>query len=138
MPRPSTEIDTSGINRILRNLPGNRNLVVRVIAFDIQARAQTAAPVDTGALKNSIYTRTERNEPLPDVRGYNPDAGRVELPPVTEPGVAHIGPSVDYGAPVELGMDGRAAQPYLGPAVAAVRGTLERYRDEFARWAEGR
>jgi hypothetical protein len=138
MPRPSVEIDTSGINRILRALPGNRDRVVRAIAFDIQLRAQNVAPVDTGALKNSIYTRTANNEPLPDVSGYNPDAGRVELPAVTEPGVAHIGPSVDYGAPVELGMDGRAARPYLGPAVTAVRGFLERYRAEFERMAEGR
>ncbi len=133
MPRPSVQIDTSGINRILRNLPGNRDQVVRRIAFEVEARAKQKAPVDTGALRASIYTRTS-NEQVPGVPG---DPERLDLP-APEEGVAHVGPSVDYGAPVELGMEGRTPRPYLGPAVAEVRTNLERFRDDFRRMAEGR
>ena len=57
MPRPTIQIDTSGINRILRNLPGNRDRLVRRIAFEVEARAKQKAPVDTGALQASIHTR---------------------------------------------------------------------------------
>ena len=58
MSRPTIQIDTSGINRILRNLPGNRDRLVRHIAFEVEARAKQKAPVDTEALRVSIYTRT--------------------------------------------------------------------------------
>ena len=128
MPRPEITIDTSGINRILRNLGGNRDRVVRRIAFEVEARAKQKAPVDTGALRASIYTRTS-NEQAP---GPHP------IPAPTEPGVAHVGPSVEYGVYQELGTSRMAAQPYLGPAVAEVRANLERFRDEFRDLAEGR
>lgn len=127
MPRPSVTIDTSGINRILRNLPGNRDKVVRRVALEVEARAKQKAPVDTGALRASIYTRT----------GNELSPGTQELP-TPENGVAHVGPSVEYGLYQELGTSEMAAQPYLGPAVAEVRANLEQFADEFRRLAEGR
>jgi HK97 gp10 family phage protein len=134
VPRPTIQIDTSGINRILRNLPGNRDRLVRRIAFEVEARAKQKAPVDTGALRASIYTRTGREGAPPAVMT---EAERVELP-APEDGVAHVGPSVEYGAYQELGTSSNAPQPYLGPAVAEVRADLARYRDDFRRLAEGR
>lgn len=129
MPRPSVTIDTSGINRILRNLPGNRDQLVRRIAFEVEARAKQKAPVDTGALRASIYTRTSK--------GSEQAPGTQELP-APEKGVAHVGPSVEYGIYQELGTSDMAPQPYLGPAVAEVRANLERFRGDFERLAEGR
>jgi len=127
MPRPEITIDTSGINRILRNLPGNRDRIVRRIAFEVEARAKQKAPVDTGALRASIYTRT----------GNEQSPGNQELPR-PEPGVAHVGPSVEYGIYQELGTSEMAPHPYLGPAVTEVRANLERFRGDFERLAEGR
>lgn len=58
---------------------------------DIAADAQASAPVDTGALRNSISA----------------DVGGME---------AVIGPTVHYGGYVELGTYKMRAQPYLFPA----------------------
>lgn len=132
MPRPDVRVDTNGINQILRRLPGNRDALVRRIAFEVEAEAKQLAPVDTGALKASIYTRTS-NEQMPDV-----DEGeRVELPRPPE-GVAHVGPSVEYGVYQELGTSDMAAQPYLTPAVEMVRTRLHQFADDLRGLAEGR
>lgn len=67
---------------------------------DIQAGAQNRAPVDTGALRNSISTELQRNGG--NLRG-------------------EVGPTVSYGAYVERGAGiGHTAQPYLRPATDAV------------------
>lgn len=58
---------------------------------DIASDAQAGAPVDTGALRNSISA----------------DVGGME---------AVIGPTVHYGGYVELGTYKMRAQPYLFPA----------------------
>ena len=70
--------------------------IVRSSAFRIQGAAQDQAPVDTGNLKNSIFTRT-------------PGRGRAEV-------VA----SANYAIYVELGTSRARAQPFLGPAVDLV------------------
>jgi HK97 gp10 family phage protein len=135
MARPEIRIDTSGLNRILRNLPGNRDRVVRRIAFEVEARAKQKAPVDTGALRASIYTRTSRDGALPPT--VVTEAERVELP-APERDAAHVGPSVEYGLYQELGTSQMAAHAYLGPAVAEVRTNLEQFGEDFRRLAEGR
>lgn len=69
---------------------------MRKTAAGIQGTAQNLAPVDTGALQNSItsdYTESA-------------DTLRIE-----------IGPTVNYGAFVERGTSRNRAQPYLRPAV---------------------
>lgn len=75
---------------------------IRKAAFDIQAQAQARAPVDTGALRNSIGV----------------DLGGMAL-------TAEIGPSVNYAAYVENGTRYMAPQPYMGPAADSVLPQLE-------------
>lgn len=70
--------------------------VIRSNAFRIQGAAQDRAPVDTGNLKNGIFTRTPR-------RGY-----------------AEVVASANYAIYVELGTSRARAQPFLGPAVDLV------------------
>lgn len=70
---------------------------------DIQAVAQNLAPVDTGALKNSI----SRDESIVS------DVMRVE-----------IGPTVKYAPFVENGTSRARAQPFLRPAVERVEPQL--------------
>lgn len=132
MPRPfrgrtgdvEWEIDTGRLNRILDRLPGNRRDAVRATAFAIQRKAQVKAPVDTGALRNSIYVRMGRSEgQMPPVEG---DGERAELPQPEDDDTAHVGPSVEYGLYVEMGTERMAAQPYLLPAVNEAADELER------------
>lgn len=66
---------------------------------DIQAGAQNRSPVDTGALRNSVTSELQRNGGT--LRG-------------------EVGPTVNYGAYVELGTSRMRAQPYLRPATDAV------------------
>lgn len=72
------------------------SLAVRKSAADVEARAKVRAPVDTGALKNSIQAR-----------------------PVDEL-TSEVVVGVDYAAHQEFGTVKMAAHPYLRPAVEEV------------------
>ena len=76
--------------------------VVRKAAFDIEAQAKANAPVDTGALRNSIQAET---------------TGELE---------GEVGVGVEYGPYVEFGTVKTAPQPFLGPAVDAVQPAFEK------------
>lgn len=75
--------------------------VVRKVAFDLMARAQNAAPVDTGFLKGSIQAK---------------QLGAM---------LWQITVGAEYGIYVELGTTTQAPQPYLLPAAEAVRPGFE-------------
>ena len=64
---------------------------IRKTALDIERGAKAAAPVDTGALRNSIGSTI----------------GTLE---------ATIGPTVHYGVYLEYGTYKMSARPYMGPA----------------------
>lgn len=114
----SISIDVSEVDALGRDLQSNadnvRPRVQRAVTrngFQVAATAQVLAPVDLGALKNSISV----------------DVGDLEY---------EAGPTVEYGGYVELGTDGpypitnpwgwgddvtvmhpgNAPQPYMGPA----------------------
>lgn len=70
--------------------------VVRKSAWDVEAHAKSAVPVDTGALKNSIGTTW---------RG---------------PLSAEVGPTQHYAPYVEFGTYKMDARPYMGPAADRV------------------
>ena len=70
--------------------------IVGKTAFDIEARAKVAVPVDTGNLKNSIQT---------DHQG------------TTATVTAHA----EYALYVEMGTARMGAQPYMTPAAEAAR-----------------
>ena len=67
--------------------------VVRKSAADTESAAKQQAPVDTGALRNSIGVTMQG------------------------PLSAEIGPTVSYGIFLEWGTHKMAAQPYMGPAL---------------------
>lgn len=71
--------------------------ILRKTALDIEGDAKQIAPVDTGALKNSISTSIDGD-------------GRFGFM------TAEIGPTVEYGIYQEYGTSVMAAQPYMGPA----------------------
>lgn len=96
------DIDTIGFDKIERELvvagadvvPKARQIVRRT-AFGIQRDAAIIAPVDTGALSNSIST------------DFRDTSGGIE---------AEVGPTVDYAHYVEDGTSRMNGQPYMRPA----------------------
>jgi HK97 gp10 family phage protein len=83
--------------QIAAAMPEKTSQVVRKAAFDIEGQAKNRAPVDTGALKNSISTEFEDN-------------GLTGI----------IAPHVEYATFVEFGTKRMSAQPYMTPAAEAV------------------
>ena len=73
-------------------------LVVRKTAADVERDAKAFAPVDTGALRNSISTT---------ISGSGHSLA-IE---------AEIGPTVSYAVFQEYGTSRMAPHPYMGPAV---------------------
>lgn len=130
------EVISDAFPEIAAALPGIVGQLVRKAAFDIQAWAAAAAPVDTGFLKSSIYVVTKDSSTYG--QGVtNPPEGAEMLDEVSAPGSpteAIVAVGASYGVYVEFGTVFMNAQPYLTPAAEAVRPmfiasleTLERY-----------
>jgi len=83
--------------KIAANMHDKVPKIVAKATLDIEAGAKVRAPVDTGFLRASITSRKVTDEHWRVIVG------------------------ADYGIYVEMGTRYMAAQPYLGPAVDAVR-----------------
>jgi HK97 gp10 family phage protein len=92
------KLDTRELERIAARLNTNTRQVIEGLAFEVEARAKEFAPVDTGAMRASIFTEIEAT-------------GAV---------VARVGPSVEYAPFVELGTYKMGAQPFLMPALQTI------------------
>lgn len=95
---------------------------VRKVAFDVEAHAKAHAAVDTGFMKNSVYTVTS------DSSDYS-SAGSEALPSVDAPPddlTAYVGVGANYAIYVEMGTSHMAAQPFMAPAAAAVEKGMAR------------
>lgn len=98
---------------------------VRKAAFDIEANAKQSVPVDTGALKNSIYTVTDQGSTYGQAVGSassaNPHGHPVAEAPKPAGISAVVAVGMEYGVYVELGTRKMAARPFLGPAAEVVK-----------------
>ena len=92
------KLDTAKLDQLIRDLQPQAEAIVAKAAMQVQGEAATRAPVDTGALRNSIQA-DEHNGPLE--------------------WWVHDG--VEYGIYQELGTSRMAAQPFMKPAVESVR-----------------
>jgi HK97 gp10 family phage protein len=81
----------------LQHLDAPNNALLAVLAARVQADATAMVPVDTGALRDSLFSQVED-------------------------GVAIVGATEDYAAMVELGTSKSHPQPYLRPALYKKRG----------------
>ena len=52
-------LDTRKLDQIMNALGFNADQVVKWLAFQVEAQAKMRAPVDTGALRNSLFTSRE-------------------------------------------------------------------------------
>lgn len=133
-------VDTSVLDRILRNLDGNTADNVRAVAFNVEGKTKVQIRVmnaiDTGALVNSVYTKTysgawqdgQRSSEAKiaaDIHAKRPVAEVVELPRPANDREAYVGPSVGYGVHVHYGAHNRAGRPFLAEAVRAAERELE-------------
>lgn len=100
-------LDTRELDRIIRDAPVKAEKALAAAAFQVQAVAQTLAPVDTGALKNSIGT--ERKSRF----------------------TYWVADGVEYGIYQEFGTSRMAAQPFMVPAVEQVSKDFERMLSEI-------
>ena len=120
----SFKLDTRELDKIIRNMDGNKNKVGAHIGFQLQAEAQKRAPRLTSAMSNSIYAVTK------DYDGYSGAATaarqanpKVETQPHPKPTgdvLARVGPCVNYAEYVEFGTSRMVAQPFLIPAAEVV------------------
>lgn len=104
---------TGTLEQAVGRVEGLAGQVVRKTAHDVQADAQTRAPVDTGALRSSI--RAAPRGPL----------------------AAEVSPSVNYSHYVEFGTSRMAPQPYLLPALDAKTGPFITAMERVAEVALG-
>jgi len=101
-------LDTRRLDEIARGLDMNTDQVLMALAFQVEGEAKKRAPVDTGALRNSIMTNKKGK------------------------GWYWVQDGVEYGIYQEFGTRKMAAQPFMVPAVEAVRRWLaSKFKDLF-------
>lgn len=100
------------LGRAGKDLPDLVKQITQKSALMLEAEAKRRAPVRTGRLKNSITTS---------------QAGltRGELAAGQLAAVYEVGPTVNYGAYVELGTRRMAPEPYLIPAADKIEPIFE-------------
>jgi HK97 gp10 family phage protein len=91
------EINTEKMDEILQQMPGRVTDIIRRTGLAVMGKAMSLAPVDTGALKNSIHLE------------------------ITSPASAIVADGVEYGIYQELGTYKMAAHPFLVPALESER-----------------
>lgn len=121
----SVNTSTFGIDRLTARLEAELSKAVRGTAFFIEGEAKQNAPVDTGALKNSIYSVTSLGNNFEGAwnaakeafntqnKGEAPVAQLVARPGPLE---AFVVVGVNYGRYVEYGTSRMPAQPFMQPA----------------------
>lgn len=126
----SYTLDTKVLDALIKNCDGDVNEAVMKAAFMVEGRAKAKAPVDTGALRASIYVSMKKggkgNEAMVAAKARRPEAVVEALPTPKENAVAYVGPSVEYGQEVEMGSSTRSGTPYLQPALRETEADLKK------------
>ena len=119
-------------------MPTKRDEIVTKAAFEIEAGAKKLAPVDTGALRSSIFTKTKRRSGFrgaaADAQDKNPKVKNIpESEFDVDAGEALVGSSVEYAFWVEHGNHKIPARPFLGTALEMVRDKFEKMLKELVK-----
>ena len=120
-------LDTRELDRIVSQSKFNAQQVVTRLALQVEQRAKMLAPVDTGALRASIYTNTPGNNGFRGSiirvvkRGERATEREAEELPMPDGDIgAVVGSPMSYAAYVELGTSRMGARPYLTPSVETI------------------
>lgn len=129
----TARIDLGDLKRFAREMPQVVDAGIRKAAFAAQRKAQLATPVDTGALRSSIYTvtsrRSARSAAMASARARRADVRPAQaLPPdAVRPMEAWIACGVEYGMYIEYGtMSGLGPRNWL--AATVLPGQDQHYR----------
>jgi HK97 gp10 family phage protein len=124
------KIDTKKLDELIAKSPEMVDKAIRSTTFDVEGNAKSAAAVDTGAMKASIFTKTSKGSNMPSsVPG---DAELNDPTPDTPPLMtAYVAPGVNYAAYVEFGTSKMAAQPFMTPAVEKADAAFIRYMQQI-------
>jgi len=127
-------VDTKKLDAIMKgDLEKALQRIVEGAAFDVERLAKIAAPIDTGAMANSIHATLSWRETgghtsaVAAARAARPDVGvHPEVKPVAGPGevTAIVAAAVEYAGYVEFGTSRMAARPFL-------RGALNQVKKDF-------
>lgn len=131
----SFTLDTKMLDAIVRDCDKKAEQILRRMGFEVEGVAKQLSPYETTALRNSIYTQTSEGEYSEgrevgfssiesNVLEKRPDAKTEQLP-TPDSNEVFIGPCVEYGIYQEFGTSKMAAQPYMTPAVEAIRAKFE-------------
>ena len=90
------KLDTARLDQIAKDLDKNRDQVLGMLAYQVEGIAKMLAPVDTGALRNSLQTEQQK------------------------PGTWWVHDGVEYGIYQEFGTHKMAAHPFMVPAAEQV------------------
>ncbi len=136
----SIVVRSNTIGKLLDKLNQNMHTVVDAAATDIQTRASQIAPIDTGALRNSIYvnngTDSDYSQHVATARSLNPDMVAldeidpefviaVSSSPSDNSYVTVVGVAADYGLFQELGTRHMRPQPFMLPSALGTQGDFE-------------
>jgi HK97 gp10 family phage protein len=108
--------DTRRLNQLIREADDRSQRFVNSVGFKVEQLAKMKSPVDTGANRNSIFTRT------PDT--ILSQGVEEELPNPDDQHVI-VGPTMEYSIFLEMGTHKMLARPYLVPALREVERELE-------------
>lgn len=112
-------LDNRRLRQIIRDQPNNTETFLKSVAFSIEREAKILAPVDTGALKNSIIVSDRNTQPTPAEKDYElPRGNRTKV---------FVGPTMEYAIFQEFGTSRSSAQPYLIPALERVANQLSNH-----------
>ncbi len=121
-------VNTSRLNQILRDLPGNQRAAVKRLAFEIEGKAKASMGQEK---HGEVYLRPGGIEHRASAPGEAPaiDTGNLVNSIATEltgPASAVVFTNVEYAPYLEFGTKDIAPRPFLQPAVEAVTAALER------------
>lgn len=133
----SIKVNLGPLEKFGESFKARASEVIRSTAFLIQYEAQGRAPVDTGALRASIYVQTsekdERPTALVDAEAKYQSPGKSGefrfrempiAPETTQPDDrlhSIVAAGVGYAYWVEYGSRGGSGKPFMTPAMAAAK-----------------
>ena len=122
------KLDTTELDRIIRDADVNADKIVRYLAFKGEGYAKELAPYDTTALRNSIYTVTHEEDHYREADSNAKSKRKdviTEPHPAPEKGEARFGPCVSYASYQEFGTSKMSAHPYMTPAIERLRKEMQ-------------
>lgn len=113
----TAQVNLSALQGLEQKIQDAAALVVRKTAFKIEADAKQLAPVDTGALRASIFTVTTtasgRGGAMASAVILRPGASAARFDQSPSPYEAFVVVGVEYGIYQEFGSGGRPGRFYL-------------------------